>query len=255
MRAGARITRGAWTLAALLSACAVLAPVGRGETVASIVPALRLDRFGAHGELGIRIQFADPGARVPAPVARVTLRFPPGFRLEVPRLRSCSESRLQALGANACPGASMLGRGRALVIAYIGSQLVAEPVSLRLFLGPLRNLQPTVEVFGEGVSPFAEQVVLDGLVFADPAPYGERLVLAIPPIATVPQEPDASVSMFSLTVGANGREHHDRATLHVPAKCPAGGFLIVGEFAYADGTSGVVRATIPCPSRSGRHER
>ena len=69
-----------------------------------------------------------------------------------------AESRLQALGTGACPAASVLGQGRAVVAAFIGPQLVIENVSLRLFLGPLQNLQPTVEVFGEGLSPFAEQV-------------------------------------------------------------------------------------------------
>ncbi len=197
------------------------------------------------------VAFSDGSASLPVPLRGATLRFPAGLMLDVPHLRSCSGPRLQALGANACPGASLLGRGRALVAQFIGSQLVTENVSLRLFLGPLRNLQPTVEVFGEGLSPFAEQVVLNGLVFADAAPYGERLVLTIPPITTVPQLPGASIPALSLTIGANGRERRTRATVHVPADCPAGGFPLVGEFAYDDGSSGSVRATIPCPP-SGR---
>jgi hypothetical protein len=236
--------------------CAALATAfatsAHAVTSATVAAALSPNRLGANGAVSIAIAFSDPAAALPAPVSSATLRFPAGLRLEVPHLRSCSESQLQALGAGACPGASVLGRGHAVVAAYIGSQLVVENVSLWLFLGPLQNLQPTVEVFGEGLSPFAEQVVLDGLVFADAAPYGERLVLTIPPIATVPRAPDASIPTFSLTVGTNGPERRDRATVHVPKRCPARGFPLVAEFAYADGSSDAVRTAIPCPPPNHR---
>lgn len=234
-------------LLAALCACALLAATAHAATSATVAAALSPNRLGANGAVSVTIAFADPAARLPAPVRSATLHFPAGLTLNVPHLRSCSESRLQALGADSCPAASGLGRGHAVVAGYIGSELVAENVSLRLFLGPLRNLQPTVEVFGEGLSPIAEQVVLDGSVFADAAPYGERLVLAIPPIATVPPEPDASIPTFSLTVGTSGSQRRDRATVHVPKRCPKGGFPLVAEFAYADGSSGLVRAAIPCP--------
>ncbi|HST34273.1 MAG TPA: hypothetical protein VLJ80_12235 [Solirubrobacteraceae bacterium] len=251
-----RATRCVLGLPVVLAACAIPSASAHAATSATVTAALSPNRLSSNGALNITIGFSDPGESLPAPLRGATLRFPAGLTLEVPLLRSCSAPRLQALGANACPGASLLGRGRAVVAEFIGSQLVTENVSLRLFLGPLRNLQPTVVVFGEGLSPFAEQVVLDGLVFADAAPYGERLALTIPPIATVPQVPDASIPAFSLTVGANGRERRTRATVHVPAKCPAGGFALVSEFAYGDGSSDSVRATIPCPpSGHGPRER
>lgn len=258
--AGPRQTSGpvrcARLLCAAFGAFAMLASSAHASTSATATAALSPNRLGANGALNVTIAFSDPAASLPAPVRSATLRFPAGLKLEVPHLRSCSGPRLQALGADGCPGASALGRGQAVVAGYIGPQLVTEHVSLRLFLGPLRNLQPTVEVFGEGLSPIAAQVVLDGLVFADAAPYGERLVLAIPPIATVPPEPDASISLFSLTVGTNGRERRNRATVHVPAKCPAGGFSFVGEFSYADGSSGTVRTAIACPPhRRGKRDR
>ncbi len=247
--------RCAWGVQVVLATGAVSVAPAHAATSAAVAATLSPDRLGANGAVNVAIGFSDPAARLPAPLRGATLRFPAGLTLEVPHLRSCSAPRLEALGASSCPGASALGRGGAVVAAYLGSQLVVEHVSLRLFLGPLRNLQPTVEVFGEGLSPFVEQVVLDGLVFADAAPYGERLVLAIPAIATLPQQSDASISTFSLTVGANGRERRNRATVHVPSRCPPAGFPLLGEFAYADGTSGVVRSTIPCPPHGEGHDR
>lgn len=249
------LMRRAWGLQAVLLTSVAFVTSAQAATSATVTAALSPNRLGANGAVNVAIEFADPTASLPAPLRSATLRFPAGLTLYVPHLRSCRAERLQALGAGGCPVASALGRGRAVVAAYIGSQFVAENVSLRLFLGPLQNLQPTVEVFGEGLRPFAEQVVLDGQVFAEAAPYGERLVLAIPPVATVPPEPDASITTFSLTVGANSRERRERATVRIPAKCPAGGFPLVGEFAYADGSSGAVRTAIPCPPRRGGHQR
>jgi hypothetical protein len=255
MRAS-RATRCVLGLPVVLAACAIPSASAHAATSATVTATLSPNRLSSSGAVNVTIGFSDPSGSLPTPLRGATVRFPAGLRLDVPHLRSCSGPRLQALGANACPGASVLGGGRVVVAEFIGAQMVTENVSLRLFLGPLRNLQPTVEVFGEGVSPFAEQVVLDGLVFADVAPYGERLVLTIPSIVTVPQQPDASIPTLSLTVGTNGRERRTRATVHVPANCPAGGFPLVGEFAYDDGSSDSVRATIPCPpSGHGARER
>lgn len=237
-----------------LGVCAVLAAPAHAATSATVTGALSPDRLGANGAVSVTIAFSDPAASLPAPVRSATLRFPTGLTLEVPHLRSCSQSRLQALGAGACPAASGLGRGHAVAASYIGSQLVTENVSLRLFLGPLQNLQPTVELFGEGLSPFAEQLVLDGSVSTDP--YGERLVLSIPPIVTVPSGPEASIPTFSLTIGASSWERRRRATVRIPSRCPARGFRFIAEFAYADGSNGVAQAAIPCPPRDhGRHAR
>jgi hypothetical protein len=247
-----RATRCGLGLPVVLAACAIASVSAHAETSATVTAALSPNRLSSSGALNVTIGFSDPDESLPTPLRGAAIGFPAGLRLDVPHLRSCSGPRLQALGDAACPDASLLGRGHAVVAELIGSQLVTENVSLRLFLGPLRNLQPTVEVFGEGLSPFAEQVVLDGLVLAGAAPYGERLVLTIPPITTVPQQSGASIPTLSLTVGANRRERRTRATVHVPANCPAGGFPLVGEFAYDDGSSDSARATIPCPPSGHR---
>lgn len=233
---------------AMLSACVILAGPVHAETSATITPQLVPDRLGAKGAVTLRVKFAEPSEGVPTAVRRMSLRFPAGLMLELPRLRSCSASRLRARGPTACPAASALGRGQALVEAHLGSQTMAEDISLWIFLGPLRNLQPTVMILGRGYTPFDERVVFSGSLIADRAPYGERLVMSIPPIATLPLEPDASIVTFTLTVGATKLAgKHDQNTVLVPSACPVGGFPVAGELAYADGSDGSASATIPCP--------
>jgi hypothetical protein len=248
MRSIARLSQGTvGVIPVMLSACLIAGPV-HADTSATITPRLSPDRLGAKGAVSLRVKFTEPSEGVPAAVRRMSLSFPAGLVLELPQLRSCSASRLRARGPMGCPAASALGRGQAVVEAHLGSQTMAESISLWIFLGPLRNLQPTVMILGRGYTPFDERVVFSGSLVADRAPYGERLVMSIPPIATLPLEPDASIVTFSLTVGATkSSREHDRNTVLVPAACPVGGFPVAGELAYADGSNGSTSATIPCP--------
>jgi hypothetical protein len=234
-----------------------LAGAAHAETTAAIAPAFSPDRLGSTGSLTFTFRLSGPGGGVPTPVRHSILRFPAGLELVVPQLRSCGPARLRARGVGGCPAQSVLGRGSALVEANEGSQTVTEEVSLWLILGPLHNIQPTVEVLGQGYTPFDQRTVLVGTMLAAGGPYGESLTLSIPPISTLPLEPDASIVAFSLTIGADtprtagktAGQRDDQAanTVRLPHVCPPGGFPFAAEFLYADGSSGSASATVPCP--------
>ncbi len=218
-------------------------------TSASITPSLSPDRLGARAALTFTTHYAGGEFGVPSAVRKSVVRFPAGMSLEVPSLRSCSATRLRARGAGGCPTRSRLGSGRALVETRAGSQAITEEVALRVFLGPPNNLEPTFEILAQGSTPVDERLVFGGSVLADSPPFGEQLVMSIPPVRSLPLEPDASIVSFSLTVGASGpHRRHTPATVLVPSSCPAGGFPFAAEFTYADSTVGSAIATIPCPS-------
>jgi hypothetical protein len=218
------------------------------ETFVGIAPSLRPSLLGAKGELAFDIHFTGGEFGVPPPVRRAVLKFPAGMGIEIPVLRSCSVAHLRSRGPSGCPVQSEIGRGSVLVEAHLGSQVLLESVALRMFIGPLRNLQPTVEILGQGYTPFEERLVFGGAALAAEAPYGEELVLQIPPIATLPLEPDASIVSLSLTLGSDGTSRaHEANTVIVPASCPPSGFPFAAEFTYADGTSTSAQATDACP--------
>jgi hypothetical protein len=231
---------------AALAAAAVVAAPALAMNTSTMTTAVSPDRLGARGSLTVAIHFADSELGLPTPVSRAVVHFPAGMTLEIPRLRSCSTERLENSGASECPRQSKLGEGRALVEARPASETITEEVELSAFLGPPRHLQPTLALIGEGIAPLAVSMVVNGVVQPDRAPYGEKLVMSIPPIPTVPLEPDASIVELSLTVGAK-RHMRSANTIVVPARCPAGGFPFSGEFAYADGSSSSSTATIRCP--------
>jgi hypothetical protein len=224
---------------------ATSAPVQPGPT-ATIATSLSPDKLGAKGALHITIRYGESG--VPAPVTHSVLRFPAGLGIEIPHLRGCAIARLRAHGPSGCPTQSLLGRGSALAEAQAGSQIITENIALWIFLGPFKNLQPTFEILGQGYTPFDERVVLTGTALPDNPPYGEDLLIAIPPIPTLPLEPDASIVTMSLTVGASKPRHPREAnTVVVPPSCPVGGFPFAANFTYADGTSGSAFTAAPCP--------
>jgi hypothetical protein len=243
---------------ALIGALIVCAPSGgiaravtattSAQTSAAIAPSLAPSRLGAEGALAFDIHFTGGEFGVPAPVRRSILRFPAGLGIEMPELRSCAPARLRSRGASGCPAQSEIGRGSALAEAHVGSQILTENIALWVFLGPLGSVQPTLEVLAQGYTPFEERMVLTGTVISANAPFGEELVLSIPPIPTLPLEPDASIVNLSLTLGASGSHRaRDANTVLVPSSCPAGGFPFAAEFTYADGSSSSAQATTPCP--------
>src|ERR1022692_1618346 len=242
-------------LAALLALALGAAPAPgspatatKSSTTATIAPELSPDRLGAEGALNLTIRYGTDESGLPLPVRRSILRFPAGLGVEIPHLRSCSVARLRSGGPSACPAQSLLGHGHALAEAQAGSQIVSEGIELTLFVGPFHNLQPTFEILGQGYSPFDERVVLTGTVRPDNPPYGEDLVLSIPPIPTLPLEPDASIVSMSLTVGtAKPRRPVIANTVVVPPSCPAGGFPFAAEFTYADGSTSSALAGAACP--------
>jgi len=242
----ARIVLAALLICACLSAGSDAS--AQAPTSATIATSLSPDRLGARASLTLTIHYAGGEFGVPSPVRSSILELPAGMGLEIPSLRVCRAAWLRAGGVSGCPARSRLGNGHALAETLEGSQLVTENLALWAFLGPPRNLEPTFEVLAQGVTPVQENLVIGGSVLSDSAPYGEQLVMSIPPVPTLPLEPDASIVTFSLTVGVSRRRTGDRDAVLVPLTCPAGGFPLAARFTYADGSGSSVLARIPCPS-------
>jgi hypothetical protein len=223
----------------------------RAANTATFSSSLSPDRLGAKGALTIGFRVSGGEFGVPVPLQRTVVRFPAGMGIEIPLLRSCSTEHLQQLGARGCPRQSKLGEGHALVVARPAAETLSEGVTLSAFVGPPRRLQPTLEVLGEGLTPIAVRMVVTGAVSPDRAPYGEKMVMSIPPIPTLPLAPNGSLAELSLTIGSRRAKARSAPAVVVPSKCPHGGFPFAAEFTYVDGSSGSAATTVPCP-RGGR---
>jgi hypothetical protein len=218
-------------------------------TSASIAPSLSPDRRRARATLTLSIDYSGGEAGLPSPVRKAILGLPAGLSLNIPVLRSCNAEVLLEHGVSGCPAQSLIGTGSATALFDLGSQPVVEHVQLWAFLGPLRNLQPTFEILGEGFKPLGRAMVLAATALPAHAPYGEELSMSIPPLSTVPGQPDASITNFSLTIGIGARKRtRASATVVVPTHCPRGGLPFSAAFTYASGAQDNALAKIPCPA-------
>ncbi len=224
--------------------CAALTTGAQAATVASIAPSFAPDRAGAGTAFTLGIDFSNQGL-VPEPVTHMVVHLPAGLGINLNGVSTCPKARLEKQEAHGCPASARVGSGSAQVGAHLGAINLNESASLTAWRGPNQGGRSTLQILGVGLSPLEEHIVLSGVLEPDSAPYGQKLVMSIPPIPTLTGEANASVLRTSVTIGAA----HGKLgkLLRVPHNCPATGFAFGGDFDYADGSSSSTSATVACP--------
>jgi hypothetical protein len=234
-------------LAALAVLMLLAAPAQAAPTTAAISASFAPDRLGARTEITFAIHFSGGAHGVPSRVRKAVVQIPAGLGLELPRTRGCTLAHLRAHGAHGCPPRSEIGRGRALVDVRTGATTEHEEASLWAFVSPLENAYPALDILGQGSTPIERRVAFAAEVEPDYGRYWGKLVATVPPIPTIPLEPDASEVEFSLTLGST-KYTPGGIGLFVPHRCPTGGFPWAAEFTYADGATSSTTYATPCPS-------
>jgi hypothetical protein len=241
------VTAARTTLAIALAVCicAVAPAAAPAATSASIEPSFRPYRLGASAAGTISLRFSGGEDHVPAPLSAMTLRLPAGLSIDLNGVGVCEVSRLRSRGAAGCAPRSLIGRGHALLKVHAGSQTLPEDATVSVFRGPSRGGRPTFEILGHGETPLDESTISTAVLQGDSAPYGLKLVVAVPPIPTLTYEPNASFSLLSLTIGNAGAG--SRAKIVLPRSCPAGGFAFAASFSFADRSSASAAYKLRCP--------
>lgn len=230
-----------WLVAVLVPAEAAAAP-----TTARITASFSPNRLGARTKVSFGIKFGGGESGVPSPVRRAVVKIPGGLILELPDTRGCSLAHLRARGARGCPARSQVGRGQALVEVHTGATIEYERATVWAFMGTLASGQEELEILGQGYTPLERRVVFNTQLESSEAPYWDQLVAQVPPIPSIPLEPDASPVSFSVTIGYTGRSRGEIG-IYVPGHCPSGGFPWAAEFTYADGSTSSTTFAAPCP--------
>ncbi|HEV7161925.1 MAG TPA: hypothetical protein VGN25_01595 [Solirubrobacteraceae bacterium] len=242
-------------LTALCAAC-VLAPAsasaaGRSHLSASFAP----EKLGAATTVGIGFQLKS-GA---PPLSRLQLRLPTGVTagFNTLGLETCTQADLEAKGASACPPNALVGLGHAVVSFPLGSQQLAEPVSIKMFMAPATGGHTVFLFYADGNEPVIDRLVFQSVLFGESGPFGGRLDTAIPPVAGLPGSPDASVVSMHAEIGPKSLRYYTHSHgktvvftpegFDVPARCPRGGFPFSGTFTFADGSEETAAMRVPCP--------
>jgi hypothetical protein len=211
------------------------------QSVDFTVKVVKKDRHKAHGGLTLRTTFriADDSGAKPPPVTNTTLRFPKGAALNARYFKKCSVSTLQSKGRSGCPSASLIGKGTATGDAR---PIIAEvKAKITLFNGQPVKGNPSIIVYAQ--PEISAPIVIQGAIKRQSGgPYGYVLSVDVPPIPTLPGQPNASVVFFDATtldktVKRKGRLIH---YIEGPILCNGTFFLLDGAFTYEGGITNTV---------------
>jgi len=210
-------------------------------TTTSLVPSFSPDRLGAAAALTLNIDYAGVPHRVPAPVRNTVVHLPAGLSFHMQSVSTCSHA---GVSRGSCPASSRVGAGSDVAVAHLGSQTLSETASASAYRGPNQGGHPTLLIASQGLTPLIERVVITAVLQRDRPPYGLELQMSVPPIPTLPTEPNASILRFTLTIGGG---HGPRGVVQTPHSCPAGGFPFGADFTFTDGSTASSTATARCP--------
>jgi hypothetical protein len=264
------------TALACLTAAAVAAaalPVGAGGAVstgataaltseqASLSASFTPDRLGASTTIGFGFHVQTTTGLAPPPLTSVVLHMPAGmnYTLTTLGLAICQPTVLQAQGVEGCPPDSRLGSGNALVEVPFGTGSGHEIPEIQAVSGPPTPAGDMVVLFyANGQTPVFAQLVFDGEVLPDGAPFGTKLATNVPLIPSVPGGPDVSIVEVNATIGPSGLTYykhvHGRLQafhplgIGVPEQCPRGGFPFSASFTFQDGSQTSASTAVPCPA-------
>jgi hypothetical protein len=201
----------------------------------------------------------NPNGSVP-PISAVNIYLPKGVKLHPSGFGICTEAKLQNIGPSGCPKSSVASPiGSVLGEVTFGSERVPENSTLQGFFGP----SGSILFYAQGSTPVSLEVVSTGRFVRSSGKYSWELKTLVPPVATVPGAPLASVSRIHLKAGAAYRSHGKvipYGTVPKKGECPKGGFFGKSEVTFGGSFGGerefgipaktvtnVIR--VPCPTR------
>jgi hypothetical protein len=201
----------------------------------------------------------NPNGSVP-PVSAVNVYLPKGVKLHQSGFGSCAEATLKNVGPSGCPKSSVASPiGSVLGEVTFGTERVPEAATLQAFFGPAGS----VLFYTQGSTPVSLEIVSTGRFVRSSGKYSWELETLVPPVATVPGAPLASVSKIHLKAGAAYKSHGkviSYGTVPKKGECPKGGFYGKTEVTFggsyggerefgipAKTVSSVIR--VPCPRR------
>jgi hypothetical protein len=194
--------------------------------------------------LNLGAQLGMDDLSVPEPVTNMKFSFTTGAKVHGEAFGTCTKAILQEKGPSACPSNSHLGSGTAVAEA-LATKFPTDEVTV--FNGPGNAKSRKLLVYARAIDTVV--IILEGTLKTTPGKYGFVLNIPVPPIHTVGEGNDASITSFDVKVGGFGRVKGKKGKvpfIEAPTSCKAPGWPFLGEFTYADGATGSSAATIPC---------
>jgi hypothetical protein len=212
------------------------------------------ERLGAATAISFKVKIDPPAETIPLPLTGVEVSYPADLGLATSGLglEACNPGALESEGPSACPPDSKMGGGNAVVEVPFGPLVRSESVALGIYAAPSGDGYLHLAILAHGSTPVIAQVVLNAVLTPG------RLAISIPPIATLPDAPYATLVEMHATIGGalTYYEHTHGHTvayrpkgIGLPDSCPRGGFKLGASLAFTDGQRSAAATVIPCPAR------
>lgn len=217
-------------------------------------------RLGGRTTIGLGFQIRAPGGQTPSALTEVEVRYPQnlGFALSGLGLAVCSASMLEAAGASGCPANSIMGRGSARAELRFGSQFVTESASISIARAADQEGHIALLLYVSGPTPVNTQILSPAQLLPASAPFGGRLNMQLPVIASVPGAAAVAIVSLHVMLGPQGITYYEQAEgstlaytpkgILLPTSCPHGGFQFGATFSFLDGSHPAAHTTVPCPA-------
>jgi hypothetical protein len=224
-------------------------------------------RLGTPTTVDLNLQIKAPVDQIPSALTEVEVRYPRnlGFALSGLGLSVCSSSALEADGTSGCPANSIMGRGNALAELRFGPQLVTENASISIARAPDQEGHIALLLYASGPSPVNTQILSPAQLLPTGPPFGGRLNMELPVVASVPGAPDVAIVSLRVTLGPLGLTYYEQTEgntlaytpkgILLPTTCPHGGFPFAATLSFLDGSHPVAHAIVPCPDPRGHTHR
>jgi hypothetical protein len=249
--------------------CLYLASAACATQSATLGASFTPYRLGGRTTIDLSFRIRATAGQIPSALTEVEVRYPQnlGFALSGLGLAVCSASILEVAGTSGCPANSIMGRGSAVAELRFGPQLVTESASISIARASDQEGHIALLLYVSGPTPVDTQILSPAQLLPAAPPFGGRLDMQLPVIASVPGAPDVAIVSLHVTLGPQGLtyyEHTEGSTLAytpkgilLPTSCPRGGFQFAASFSFLDGSHPGASTSVPCPSprRHRRHRR
>jgi hypothetical protein len=158
------------------------------------------------------------------PISEVDFYLPAGTVLHPSGFGSCSEATLKNTGPKGCSKSSVASPvGSAEGEVTFGAERVPETTTLQAFFAPGGGLL----FYTQGTNPVSLEIVSSGHYVNASGLYGKELITLVPPVASVPGAPLASVKKIHIKAGSAIKKGKTVIPYgRLPKKCPKGGFPV-----------------------------
>lgn len=253
----------------LLTAAACLATVSLparalATPAVSLHAAFAPEILGHSTTVNFRVQIAPTTELLPPPLTEAGIRYPAGLDISLSGLgiETCSAQTLELTGLQGCPPDSLMGEGRAIAEFPVKHQVFRETAQIAIVRGAEQEGRLAMLLYVYNETAVNAELILPSQLFPGVRPFGGRLQIQVPLVATLPEAPDLAVAEIQLVLGpkdlvyyerAHGKEiRYKPAGIKLPGHCPRGGFPFAIELGFLGGSHASGRTAVPCPPRSGR---